>query len=496
MDFDMFNIPVINLDYYDALGLKREDDPTMEQIQAAYRHLALQWHPERNKTSSKRETASLKFIEINEAYKVLMDKKQREAKQAAKTAKHKHRKEERALSPRGRSALGLARLTSPVRSRSRSQSPNSRVVSQLPKPELFVSNPDESSVDGTVRGRDITPRSSVADIPGAFPPPRSAVASPTHLSASLPLHNHFGAHPPHSSRGPSPMRGPSPARGRSSAPPSREPSPNPPRARIGAWAEETSAYAVRPPPTVFSFGDEERSSRGPMSDLTSELGSDTSFTNGYTASVATSSQVSTSTHVPDDWVFPIYLTLEDLYTCKSHRFRINRHLLSGISKEVFVDVSVQPNWRDGTQLRCKGLGNEREGLPPQDVIFLVKESLHPRFLRDPVGYDIYARLEISLVIALGGGSASDEALAIKGVDGREIVVEVPPPVVRHGSMTRIKGAGMPKYKSKDGSVPLRGDLMLEWCVLPPEKPLSEDAMAELREALGYNWLLEDEEMMG
>lgn len=35
----MFNIPVINLDYYDALGLKREDDPSIEQIQGAYRHL-------------------------------------------------------------------------------------------------------------------------------------------------------------------------------------------------------------------------------------------------------------------------------------------------------------------------------------------------------------------------------------------------------------------------------------------------------------------------
>lgn len=126
--------------------------------------------------------------------------------------------------------------------------------------------------------------------------------------------------------------------------------------------------------------------RRPMSDFASELGSDSSFTNGYTASVATSSMGSTTTHVPDEWVFPIYLTLEDLYTCKSHRFRINRHLLTGVSKEgeflrffgnvgyvllicclrvVFVDVSVQPNWRDGTQIRCKGLGNEREGRPPQ-----------------------------------------------------------------------------------------------------------------------------------
>lgn len=233
--------------------------------------------------------------------------------------------------------------------------------------------------------------------------------------------------------------------------------------------------------------------RRPMSDLTSELGSESSFNNGYTASVATSSAVSSTAHVPDDWMFPIYLTLEDLYTCKSHRFRINRHLLSGVSREVYVDVSVQPNWRDGTQLRCKGLGNEREGLPPQDVIFIVKEKLHPRFLRDPVGYDIYARLEISLVIALGGGTTADEALQIKGVDGREIVIDVPPPVVRHGSMTRIKGAGMPKYKSKDGSVPLRGDLILEWCVLPPERPLSEEAISELRGALGQSWLLEDDD---
>ena len=41
-----------------------------------------------------------------------------------------------------------------------------------------------------------------------------------------------------------------------------------------------------------------------------------------------------------------------------------------------------------------------------------------------------------------------------------------------------------------------GFAVSRWCVLPPEKPLSEDAMAELREALGHNWLLEDEEMMG
>lgn len=65
-----------------------------------------------------------------------MDKKQREAKQAAKAAKQKNRKEERALSPRGRSAAGLSRFTSPGRSRSRSRSPESHAVSHTPKPNM------------------------------------------------------------------------------------------------------------------------------------------------------------------------------------------------------------------------------------------------------------------------------------------------------------------------------------------------------------------------
>ncbi|KAG9082539.1 DnaJ sub B member 2, partial [Ceratobasidium sp. UAMH 11750] len=130
MDFDMFNIPVFNLDHYGALGLKKEADPTVEEIQAAYRHLALQWHPERNKDLGKRETASLKFVEINEAYKFLMDKKQREAKQAAKAAKSK-RKSERALSPRaGAISPTSTRPSSPGHSWVRS-----RAVSQPPMPD-------------------------------------------------------------------------------------------------------------------------------------------------------------------------------------------------------------------------------------------------------------------------------------------------------------------------------------------------------------------------
>ncbi len=60
-------------DYYDILGVSR--NASLEEIKAAYRKLAVEWHPDRNKSSQAEE----KFKEINEAYEVLSDPKKREA---------------------------------------------------------------------------------------------------------------------------------------------------------------------------------------------------------------------------------------------------------------------------------------------------------------------------------------------------------------------------------------------------------------------------------
>src|SRR5487761_423704 len=54
-------------DYYEVLGLQK--DATKEQIKGAYRKLALQYHPDRNKAPSAEE----RFKEISEAYAVLSD---------------------------------------------------------------------------------------------------------------------------------------------------------------------------------------------------------------------------------------------------------------------------------------------------------------------------------------------------------------------------------------------------------------------------------------
>ena len=60
-------------DYYDLLGVHR--GASDEDIKRAFRKLAMEYHPDRNK----REGAAEKFKEINEAYQVLSDSQKRAA---------------------------------------------------------------------------------------------------------------------------------------------------------------------------------------------------------------------------------------------------------------------------------------------------------------------------------------------------------------------------------------------------------------------------------
>jgi DnaJ-class molecular chaperone len=60
-------------DYYKILGVTK--DSNQIQIRRAFRKLALQYHPDKNKNS---EESKQKFMEIVKAYEILSDEKARE----------------------------------------------------------------------------------------------------------------------------------------------------------------------------------------------------------------------------------------------------------------------------------------------------------------------------------------------------------------------------------------------------------------------------------
>jgi len=61
----------MNKDYYKILNINKNASP--DEIKKAYRTLALQYHPDKNKS----QDAETKFKEISEAYQVLSDKQKK-----------------------------------------------------------------------------------------------------------------------------------------------------------------------------------------------------------------------------------------------------------------------------------------------------------------------------------------------------------------------------------------------------------------------------------
>ena len=165
---------------------------------------------------------------------------------------------------------------------------------------------------------------------------------------------------------------------------------------------------------------------------------------------------------PNEITRPLKVKLEDLLTGTTKRLKITRKLLSGEQEERVIEIDISPGYKAGTKIRFPHAGNEREGEEAQDLVFVVEEAPHDRFTR--AGNDLNTTEKLLLVDALTGTGSTR---TITGLDGKKIPVPVPVPVVKPGAQTKIPGHGMPIRK--EGQVRSRGDLIVKWDIVFPDK---------------------------
>ncbi|KAL7278992.1 hypothetical protein ACG7TL_006824 [Trametes sanguinea] len=255
-----------------------------------------------------------------------------------------------------------------------------------------------------------------------------------------------------------------------------------------------------------------------------------------------------------DWIFPLHLTLEDLYFGAVHRYRITRTLrpsptamtqhgkgsnATGTGERrqtVQIDVRVAPGWTTGTRIRVPRVGNQRADGSFQDIVFVVAEAPHPRFVRR--GDDLILHVHVPWMDAhtrpypsgdvrvdtdhlcdprvgwahgeaghhvpyrFGRGALNPlhhvhghehgsprgqprevgDEVYVLGINGEEYTIPIPRTLVEAADGTRIYGAGMPIRKN--GCVVGMGDMVIRWeFVFPESDKMQRSRWQTLKDAM-------------
>jgi len=147
------------------------------------------------------------------------------------------------------------------------------------------------------------------------------------------------------------------------------------------------------------------------------------------------------------------------------------------TKVEVLDVFVEKGAPDGHKIVLHGKADESPGVESGDVIVVVRQQEHKRFLRR--GADLYLEEEISLADALTGFR-----IVVPHLDGRKLVVKSKPGEVLqpgHGgpALKGVQGEGMPFHKDPFTF----GNLFLVISIRFPVA-LPPDVTPELRRLLG------------
>ncbi|KZT01374.1 DnaJ-domain-containing protein [Laetiporus sulphureus 93-53] len=165
---------------------------------------------------------------------------------------------------------------------------------------------------------------------------------------------------------------------------------------------------------------------------------------------------------PSEISRPLPVSLEDLYSGTTKHLKVGRKLLNGDTEHKVLEIHVQPGWKSGTKVRFPRAGNEQPSGEAQDLVFVVEEKPHDRFVRE--GNDLVCSVPLPLVDALAGDGGKR---IVEALDGRKLQVSLPGGVIKPGAQIVVPGEGMPIRK--EGAVRRKGDLIVKWNIVFPDR---------------------------
>ncbi|KAJ4799254.1 DnaJ protein [Rhynchospora pubera] len=162
-------------------------------------------------------------------------------------------------------------------------------------------------------------------------------------------------------------------------------------------------------------------------------------------------------------------TLEELSTGCKKEFKYTRDTVAknGLieKKEETVKIKVKPGWKKGTKITYEGLGDERRGYLPADLVIYISEKKHSVFKRS--GNDLVLKTEVPLVCALTGWTFSFRLL-----NGEKMSCMFNDEIIYPGYEKVFKGYGMPLAGEKGK----RGDLRIKFLIVFPKKLTDEQRL--------------------
>uniref|UniRef100_A0A8C2NRJ8 Chaperone DnaJ C-terminal domain-containing protein n=1 Tax=Capra hircus TaxID=9925 RepID=A0A8C2NRJ8_CAPHI len=169
----------------------------------------------------------------------------------------------------------------------------------------------------------------------------------------------------------------------------------------------------------------------------------------------------------------LYLSLEDLFFGCTKKIKISRRVLnedgySSTIKDKILTIDVKPGWRQGTRITFEKEGDQGPNIIPADIIFIVKEKLHPRFRRENDNLFFVNSIPLGKVSGHSGGAKGGQITWAPPTP-------LPPSIITY---INVPGEGMPlpEDPTKKGDLFIYFDIQFPTRLTPQKKQMLRQAL--------------------